>query len=142
MKKLALALALACASCVAQKAMDLRLIPIASDAELIAESRGIQQGLRINEIGETPTMDVWNEVHAELARRWVVDASAVTAAVAGRVSLGLPERAVLLLWGEPVSRERIDEAETWHYRMMAGQEPRRVVFRAGIVSEVYPPGGY
>ncbi|MCY3003019.1 MAG: hypothetical protein NTV21_14550 [Planctomycetota bacterium] len=142
MKKLALALAIACASCATYKPIDTRLIPIATDAELVAEYRKSSGAHTVDPMEIDKVESTRFAVLDELCARWGVERSTANEITRGVVSAGIPERAVVVAWGNPVSVTPGDGGETWHYRRIAGQDPRRVVFRAGIVSEVYPPGGY
>lgn len=142
MTKLAALLLVSLASCLAPHAMDPRLVPVASDRELVTELRLMLAGERSStENGDHP-YKVIGDVKAELAQRWSVSLEDVVSVARRRVSVGLPERAVLAAWGEPLRTDKAEGGAVWVYPTIAGIGPRLVHFQSGAVAKVEPSEGY
>jgi hypothetical protein len=122
--------------------MDPRLVPVASDRELVMELRSLLAGERMStENGDHP-YKVIGDVKAELAQRWSVGLEDVVSVSRRRVSVGLPERAVVAAWGEPLRTDKADGGAVWVYPSIAGIGPRLVHFVSGSVVKVEPNEGF
>jgi hypothetical protein len=145
MKYLAALFALTFApSCVVQmpvRPMDERMIALATDAELCAEYRRI--------MNETPQGNDGRlfDILDALSNRWAVTPEAAHQIARGRVMVGVPERVVVMNWGEPNAKDLEGERERWTYGRddLSGQaygNKRVVVIEAGFVVEITPKQTY